>query len=170
MARRMMFVNLPVRDLDRAKGFFGKLGFSFNPRFTDEKAACMVVSDLGSVMLLDERFFRTFTRREPCDTRRHSEALLALSCESRACVDALAGAALAAGGSEAMPPQDHGFMYGRSFYDPDGHQWEVLWMDPLAAARPPRPARPGAPRARPRDPSRAPPSGARPDRGSSART
>ncbi len=132
MAQRMMFVNLAVRDLERAKAFCGKLGFSFDPRFTDEKAACMVVSDLGCVMLLREEFFRTVTRRAPCDTRRESEALLALSCESRAGVDALASAALAAGGSEAMPPQDHGFMYGRSFYDPDGHHWEVLWMEPAA--------------------------------------
>ncbi len=132
MADRMMFVNLPVKDLERAKAFFGKLGFSFDPRFTDEKAACMVVSDLGYVMLLEERFFRTFTRREPCDAR-HSEALVALSCESRAGVDALAATALASGGAEAMPPQDHGFMYGRSFYDPDGHHWEVIWMDPRAA-------------------------------------
>ncbi len=170
MAQRMMFVNLPVRDLERAKRFFGKLGFGFDPRFTDEKAACMVVSDLGYVMLLDERFFRTFTRKEPCDTRRETEALLALSCESRAGVDALAAAALAAGGSEAMPPQDHGFMYGRSFHDPDGHHWEVLWMDPVAAREGPRAAQGGAGAPRPAGPSRAPPTGARPDRRSSART
>ena len=84
MARRMMFVNLPVRDLERAKAFFGKLGFSFDPRFTDEKAACMIVSDAAYVMLLQEAFFRTFTRREPCDTARQTEALTALSGESRA--------------------------------------------------------------------------------------
>ncbi len=133
MSQRMMFVNLPVRDLDRAKGFFGKLGFSFNPRFTDEKAACMVVSDVGYVMLLQEAFYRTFTRRELCDTRREEEGLVALSCEGRGEVDALVRTALEAGGAEAMPPIDHGFMYERSFHDPDGHHWAVLWMDPKVA-------------------------------------
>ncbi len=133
MANRMIFVNLPVRDLERAKTFFGKLGFSFNPRFTDENAACMVVSDLGFVMLLRESFFRTFTRRELADTTKHSEALVALSCESRSEVDRLSGIAVEAGGSQAMPPTDHGFMYVRSFYDPDGHHWELFWMDPRAA-------------------------------------
>ena len=130
MAQRMMFVNLPVSDLERAKAFFGKLGFSFNPRFTDEKAACMVVNEQGCVMLIQEAFYRTFTRRELCDTRREEEGLVALSCDGRAEVDALVRTALEAGGAEAMPPVDHGFMYERSFYDPDGHHWEVLWMDP----------------------------------------
>jgi predicted lactoylglutathione lyase len=92
----------------------------------------MVVSELGFVMLLRDEFFRTFTRREPCDTTRQNEALLALSCDSRAEVDALVGRAEEAGGSQAMPPVDHGFMYVRSFYDPDGHHWEALWMDPKA--------------------------------------
>ncbi len=140
MAQRMMFVNLPVRDLERAKRFFGKLGFSFNPRFTDEKAACMVVSDVGYVMLLQEAFYRTFTRRELCDTTRQNEGLVALSCASRAEVDGLAAAALEAGGAQAVPPVDHGFMYERSFHDPDGHHWVALWMDPgaLAGHRPTR--------------------------------
>ena len=133
MSQRMMFVNLPVRDLERAKAFFGRLGFTFNPQFTDEKAACMEVSDVGYVMLLQEAFFRTFTRRQLCDTTRESEGLVAVSCGSRAEVDQLADTALGAGGAPAMPPQDHGFMYGRSFYDPDGHHWEVFWMDPAAA-------------------------------------
>ncbi|HEU4383944.1 MAG TPA: VOC family protein [Anaeromyxobacteraceae bacterium] len=133
MANRMMFVNLPVRDLERAKSFFGKLGFSFNPRFTDDKAACMVVSDLGYVMLLQEAFYRTFTKRPLCDTTRQNEGLVALSCQSRGEVDALVRAALEAGGSQAMEPMDHGFMYERSFYDPDGHHWEVVWMDPKVA-------------------------------------
>jgi uncharacterized protein len=92
----------------------------------------MVVSDLGYVMLLHEEFFRTFTRREPCDTTRQNDGLVALSCESRAGVDEVIRTAVSSGGSEAMPPQDHGFMYERSFYDPDGH-WAVLWMDPKAA-------------------------------------
>lgn len=133
MAQRMMFLNLPVRDLDRAKAFFGRLGFTFNPQFTDQKAACMVVSDLGFVMLLQEAFYRTFTRREPCDTTRQNEGLVALSCQSRDEVDQLLRQALEAGGSQAMPPVDHGFMYERSFYDPDGHHWEVIWMDPRVA-------------------------------------
>ncbi len=134
MADRMMFVNLPVRDLPRAKAFYGELGFTFHPRFTDEKAACMVVSGLGYVMLLQEQFFRTFTRRELCDTTRQSEALVALSCESRAEVDALARAALAAGGQPAGEPTDQGFMFVRAFHDPDGHHWELFWMDPRVAS------------------------------------
>ncbi len=133
MAQRMMFVNLPVRDLDRAKAFFGKLGFAFNPKFTDHKAACMVVSDVGYVMLIHEAFYRTFTKRELCDTTRQNEGLVALSCESRAEVDGLVRTAMEAGGSQAMEPTDHGFMYERSFYDPDGHHWAVLWMDPKVA-------------------------------------
>ncbi len=133
MSQRMIFVNLPVRDVRRSQAFFGKLGFAFNPRFTDERAACMVVNEVGYVMLLQEQFYRTFTRRELCDTARANEALVALSCQSRAEVDALVGAAIEAGGSQAMDAVDHGFMYARSFYDPDGHHWEVLWMDPKAA-------------------------------------
>ena len=132
MAERMMFVNLPVRDLARAEGCFGKLGFSFNARFTDEKAACMVVSDAAYVMLIQEAFYRTFTRRELCDAARE-EGLVALSCESRPEVDDLVGRAVDAGGAQAMPPVDHGFMYERSFYDPDGHHWAVFWMDPKVA-------------------------------------
>jgi uncharacterized protein len=133
MAQRMMFVNLPVRDLDRAKAFFGKLGFAFKPKFTDGKAACMVVSDVGYVMLIHETFYRTFTNRELCDTTRQNEGLVALSCESRAEVDGLVRTAMESGGSQAMEPVDHGFMYERSFYDPDGHHWAVLWMDPKVA-------------------------------------
>jgi predicted lactoylglutathione lyase len=133
MAQRMMFVNLPVRDLERAKTFFGKLGFSFNARFTDDKAACMIVSDVSYVMLIQEAFYRTFTNRELCDTTRQNEGLVALSCESRAEVDGLVRTAVESGGSRAMRPIDHGFMYEWSFYDPDGHHWAVLWMDPKVA-------------------------------------
>jgi predicted lactoylglutathione lyase len=110
--------------------FFGKLGFQFNSRLTDDKAACMIVSDDASVMLLSEPFFKTFTKREICDTRSQTEGLFALSCSSRAEVDDMVNQALASGGKRAMDPQDHGFMYGWSFYDPDGHHWDVLWMDP----------------------------------------
>jgi predicted lactoylglutathione lyase len=98
--------------------FFGKLGFQFNPQFTDDKAACMIVNDDASVMLLSEPFFRTFTKREICDTRSQSEGLFALSCSSRAEVDEMVNKALASGGKRAMDPQDHGFMYGWSFTIP----------------------------------------------------
>lgn len=131
---RQIFVNLAVRDLERSQAFFRKLGFEFNAKFTDAKATCMKVNDAAYVMLLGEPFFKIFTRREPCDTEKQTEALLAVSCASRAEVDELVDKALAAGGRPAMEPQEHGFMYGRSFYDLDGHQWEVLWMDPRAAA------------------------------------
>jgi predicted lactoylglutathione lyase len=127
---RKVFVNLPVRDLQKSMAFFSTLGFSFNPQFTDDKAACMIFSDDGYAMLLSEPFFRTFTKREVCDTTKATEALVALSCGSRAEVDELTSKALAAGGQEAMPSQDHGFMYTRNFYDVDGHHWELLWMDP----------------------------------------
>ena len=127
---RKIFVNLAVRDLERSKEFFATLGFEFDPKFTDENAACMIVSDEAFVMLLAEPFFRTFTRRELCDTTTHTEGLFAIECASRAEVDELVRKALAAGGKPAMDPIDHGFMYGWSFYDLDGHHWEVFWMDP----------------------------------------
>lgn len=133
MPSRKLFVNLAVRDLPRSKDFFAKLGFSFNPRYTDDNAACLVLSEEGYVMLLTEPFFKRFTKRELADTRRQTEGLFALSCESRAEVDELVRKAVAAGGEHAMEPQDHGFMYGWSFYDPDGHHWEVMWMDPRVA-------------------------------------
>ncbi len=126
---RKIFVNLAVRDLKRSMDFFAKLGFGFNPKFTDANAACMIVSDDAFVMLLATPFFETFTSREPCDTSTHTEAFLALSCGSRAEVDAMVETAVAAGGTHAMDSQDHGFMYGWSFYDPDGHHWEVFYMD-----------------------------------------
>ena len=127
---RKMFVNLAVRDLQRSVDFFTKLGFTFNQQFTDENATCMVVNEDAYVMLLVEPFFKTFTTRQICDTRSQTEGLFALSADSRADVDAMVKTAVAAGGSYAVDPQDHGFMYGWSFYDPDGHHWEVFWMDP----------------------------------------
>ena len=126
---RKMFVNLPVRDLNRSMRFFSALGFTFNPRFTDERAACMVVSDEVSVMLLTEQFFRTFTTRRLCNTTRETEGLFALSCRSKAEVDEMVQTAIAQGGRHAMDKQDHGFIYGWSFYDLDGHHWEVIWFD-----------------------------------------
>ena len=127
---RQIFVNLAVRDLVRSMEFFRKLGFEFDPKFTDDKGACMIISEQAYVMLLAEPFFRTFTKKEICDTSSHTEGLFALSCNSRAEVDELVNKAKAAGGKHAMDPQDHGFMYAWSFYDLDGHHWEVLWMDP----------------------------------------
>lgn len=129
---RKLFVNISVRDLNSSKEFFEKLGFSFNPKFTDEKAACMVVSDDAYFMLLTEPFFRSFTKREPADTTRTTESFFALSCASKAEVDDMVRKAIDGGGTHAMDPLDHGFMYGWSFYDLDGHHWEVLWMDPNA--------------------------------------
>lgn len=131
-AARKLFVNLAVRDLPKSMEFFSRLGFQFDPKFTDEKAACMIVSDHAYFMLLDEPFFRGFTKKQPCDTSKQNEALLALSCSSRAEVDEMVKKAVAAGGRHAMDPQDHGFMYGWSFYDLDDHHWEVLWMDSSA--------------------------------------
>jgi predicted lactoylglutathione lyase len=127
---RKLFVNVAVRDLKRSMDFFAKLGFTFNRQFTDDNAACMVLSDEGYVMLLRESFFGTFTKKSRCDTSTHTEALLAISCHSRSEVDDLVRTALAAGGQPAAAPQDHGFMFGSSFYDLDGHHWEVFWMDP----------------------------------------
>jgi len=131
-ATRKLFVNLSVKDITRATTFFRALGFTFNPKFSSDNTACMVLSEDGYVMLLAEARFRDFTSRDICDTRRHTEALFALSATSREEVDTLVHAALASGGSAAQKPMDHGFMYGWSFYDPDGHHWEVFWMDPAA--------------------------------------
>jgi predicted lactoylglutathione lyase len=129
---REIFVNLPVRDLSKSMEFFTALGFTYNQQFTDDKAACMIISDKAYVMLLSEPFFKGFTKNQICDTTTHTEALFALSCESRAEVDQIVRKAIDAGGRHAMDPSDHGFMYAWSFYDLDGHHWEVLWMDPKA--------------------------------------
>ena len=127
---RKMFANLAAKDLGRSMDFFRGLGFQFDPKFTSDKGACMIISEEAYVMLLSEPFFKTFTKKEICETASDTEGLFALSCDSRAEVDELVNKAKAAGGTPAMDPQDHGFMYGGSFYDLDGHHWEVLWMDP----------------------------------------
>lgn len=129
---REIFVNLPVRDLQKSMEFFSALGFTWNQQFTDDKAACMIISDKAYVMLLTEGFFRGFTKNQLADTSTHTEALFALSCESKAEVEQMVRKAIDAGGRHAMDAQDHGFMYAWSFYDLDGHHWEVLWMDPKA--------------------------------------
>jgi len=133
MATKQIFVNLPVKDLDKSKAFFNALGYSFNPQFTNANAACMVVQE-GSIhaMLLVEPFFKTFTDKAIADTRTSTEVLLCLSCESRAEVDELVAKAVAAGGTTPRAPQDLGFMYGHGFQDLDGHLWELVFMDPNA--------------------------------------
>ena len=127
-----IFVNLPVKDLSKTVEFFTKVGFSFNPQFTDENATCMVIGETIFVMLLVEKFFKTFISKEICDTSRDAEAIIALSLESREKVDQLMIKAIGAGGTEPRKAQDHGWMYGRNFQDIDGHLWEVFWMDESA--------------------------------------
>lgn len=127
-----IFVNLPVKDLKRSMEFYSRLGFSNNPQFTDETAACMVISDDIYTMLLTHAKFRQFTKKEIADSTRTTEVLTAISADSRAKVDEIVGAALKAGGAEAREPMDYGFMYGRSFNDLDGHIWEVMYMEPSA--------------------------------------
>ncbi len=129
---RMLFVNLPVKNLDRSVDFFTELGFAFDPRFTDETATQMIISEDAFVMLLVEDRFKDFTKKELADASRQTEVIMALSADSREGVDELADKALAAGGSPANEPLEMGFMYGRSFNDLDGHLWEVVWMDPAA--------------------------------------
>ena len=125
-----IFINLPVKDLTRSKEFFSALGFHFNPQFTDENAACLVISDDIYAMLLVEKFFQTFTPKQIADSSKTTEAINSLMVESRARVDQLADAAFLAGARPVNPPQDYDWMYGRSFQDLDGHLWEVGWMDP----------------------------------------
>ncbi|APR76726.1 Glyoxalase family protein [Minicystis rosea] len=129
-----LFVSLPIKNLARTVAFWKALGFTFNPKFTDsEKAACMLIGEHAYAMLVVESFFKTFTKKEICDTATHVEGAFGLSCASRAEVDAIATKAVAGGAKEAGPPEDHGFMYQRSFEDLDGHHWEVLSMTPKAA-------------------------------------
>ena len=130
---KQMFLNLAIKDMARSQAFFKSLGYSFNPQFTNEQGACMVVHDNIFVMLLVESFFQTFTKKPLVDATRGTEVLVCLSCESRAEVDEVVAKALAAGGKAPNPVQDHGFMYAHGFEDLDGHQWEFVWMDPNAA-------------------------------------
>jgi len=129
---RQIFVNLPVKDLQKSMDFFGQLGFGFNPQFTDEKAACMIVGGNIYVMLLTTPFFQTFTKKAVSDAHTSTEVLIGLDAESREQVDAILEKALQAGGKLYGEPQDHGWMYQRSFADPDGHQWEFIYMDATA--------------------------------------
>jgi predicted lactoylglutathione lyase len=126
---KQIFINLPVKDLDKSKAFFAALGYSFNPQFTDQNAACMIIAeDSIYAMLLVEDFFKTFTSKEIANAHEVTEALICLSCDSRDEVDAMVAKAVAAGGSAPRQPQDHGFMYAHGFDDIDGHSWELAFM------------------------------------------
>ncbi len=127
-----IFVNLPVKDLDKSVAFFTRLGYKFNKQFTDETATCMIVGDDIFVMLLTEAKFKSFTPKKVCDATRNTEVLVGLSCDSRKQVDDMVRKAVAAGGSTYNKPQDHGFMYGHGFQDLDGHIWELIFMEPSA--------------------------------------
>ena len=127
-----IFVNLPAKDLNKTIEFFTELGFKFNPQFTDENATCMIVGEDIFVMLLVEKFFKTFTKKEICDTSKNTEVIVALSVEGREKVDQMINRAIEAGGRESREPQDHGWMYGRSFEDINGHIWEIIYMDESA--------------------------------------
>ncbi|MES2110226.1 MAG: VOC family protein [Bacteroidota bacterium] len=127
-----IFVNLPVKDLDKSKEFFGKLGYTFNAQFTDEKAACMVISEDIYAMLLTEPFFKTFTSKDITDTSKSTEMLICLSADSREQVDQFYDKAVAAGAKAPRDKNDMGFMYSVSLEDLDGHTWEIMWMDPAA--------------------------------------
>jgi predicted lactoylglutathione lyase len=136
----MLFVNLPVADLARSKAFFAKLGFGYNPLFTDETAACMPVGEQAFVMLLSRERFAEFAKLPIADPTTHTLALYCFSVSSREEVDTVSAAALAAGGTEADDAEDFGFMYTRSFYDLDGHGWQVMWGDRAAAEQGPEAA------------------------------
>lgn len=129
-----IFVNLAVKDLEKTKNFFDKLGFTFNKQFTDDKAACMIINDDAAVMLLSVPFFKSFTpkQKEVADASSSTEVMIALSADSKDRVHEMMNIALSAGATEAREPQDYGFMFGRSFNDLDGHVWEIIWMDPNA--------------------------------------
>ena len=131
---KMVFINLPITDLARSIAFYEALGGTINPKFSDEASACMVFSETIHVMLLTHDKYRNFTSRPIADARATSATLIALSFDSRDEVNATIDLAVAAGGqADPNPKQDHGFMFGRSVQDPDGHVWEIFWMDPAAA-------------------------------------
>jgi len=128
-----IFVNLPIKDLNRSVAFFTQLGYKFEPQFTNENATCMIAGDNIFVMLLVEKFFKTFTHKRICDTAKETEVLTCLALDSRQKVDEIVAKAVAAGGTAPRPPQDHGFMYGHGFEDLDGHTWEFVYMEAGAA-------------------------------------
>ena len=127
-----IFINLAVKDLKKSIDFFTKLGFSFNPQFTDEQATCMIIGENIFAMLVTEQRFKDFTKKEICNAHKNTEVLIAIDADSREKVDEMVKTAVDAGGSIYMEPQDHGWMYGHSFADLDGHQWEIFYMDESA--------------------------------------
>lgn len=127
-----IFINLPVKDLEKTKAFFSAIGFAFNPQFTNEVAACMILGENMYAMLLSNEHFATFTKKPIADATKATEVLIAFSANSRAEVDEIVQKAVAAGGKLYTESVDHGFMYQHSFEDLDGHQWEIAWMDPSA--------------------------------------
>ncbi|MEO5660788.1 MAG: VOC family protein [Polaromonas sp.] len=137
---RQIYVNLPVKNLDRSIEFFTRLGYRFNPQFTNENATCMIVSDSIFVMLLTEKFFQSFTDKAICDAGLSTEVMVCLSCDSREAVDDEVRKALAAGATSPRAPQDLGFMYGHGFEDLDGHIWELSYMDMSAMPQGGQPA------------------------------
>jgi predicted lactoylglutathione lyase len=132
-----IFVNLPVKDLNRSKDFFTSIGFTINPQFTDDTAACVVISEDIYAMILTHAKFKEFTKKQIADATQTTEVLTCLTTDSKDKVNEMVDKAIAAGGTEARDPMDYGFMFARSFNDPDGHIWEVMWMDMNAA--PPQP-------------------------------
>ncbi|HEX7484132.1 MAG TPA: VOC family protein [Candidatus Saccharimonadales bacterium] len=129
-----LFINLPVKDLDASVDFFTKLGFSFNPQYTDEKGTCMIVGDGAFVMLLTEPFFSQFTKKELVSAEVATETIIAISADSKQAVDTMVDSALEAGGHASNETSDQGFMYTRSFQDLDHHLWEVIYMDENAVS------------------------------------
>ena len=127
-----IFVNLPVKDLNRSVEFFTKLGFKFNPQFTDENATCMIVGGDIFVMLLVEGFFKTFTHKAISDATKSTEVIVSLTADSRQEVDRMIGKAVAAGATTPNEPKDYGTMYQHGFQDLDGHLWEIFYMEPSA--------------------------------------
>ncbi|MET9086444.1 VOC family protein [Streptomyces sp. NPDC090075] len=132
MYQQMIFVNLATDDVAASRKFFTELGYTINPQFSNDDCSCVVISDTIIAMLLGKQRYADFTKKEIADSRKTSEVLICLSAESREKVDELVEKAVAAGGTANDDVQDHGFMYGRSFDDLDGHSWEVMWMDPAA--------------------------------------
>jgi len=130
---KLIFVNLPVKNLPRSRAFFEGMGYRFNPQFSNDQGACLIISDTIHAMLLTEPFFQTFTKKPISDAKKSTEVLICLSCESRAQVDSLIAKAVSGGGSTPNEKQDYGFMYSHGFEDLDGHVWELMHMDPNAA-------------------------------------
>lgn len=133
MNHKQIYVNLPIKDMQRARAFYESLGYAFNPQWSNDQGACMVLSEDIHVMLLVEPFFKGFTPKPVADASQSTEVLLCVACASRAEVDELVRKAVAAGARAPMPAQDHGFMYQHGYEDLDGHQWELMFMDPAAA-------------------------------------